>query len=146
MQKTLLSLAIIFSLVHSCAWSQTPKPAETLTFHVTGFENNTGQAIVYLYRQEDKVPTKPFTHATALIVNKVAEITFPGLSYGDYAAIVVHDLNANGKIDHKWGMPAEPLGYTNKWKFSLFSGMPTFEKLRFHFSASCRTIAITMHE
>ena len=30
--------------------------------------------------------------------------------YGDYAAILVHDKNKNGIIDHKWGIPAEPLG------------------------------------
>ena len=146
MKKILLILSFTIALCYPAAWSQNAKPAETLTFHVTGFEKATGQALVYLYRRADKVPTKPFMHLKAEIVNHVSDITVNNLPYGEYAAIVVHDLNSNGKIDHKWGMPAEPMGYTNKWKLSLFSGMPTFEKLKFFYSDKNSTIVVQMKE
>ena len=126
------------------AFSQTEKPSNTLTFHVTGFESNAGQAILFLYRPTDKVPKKPFLRVKAEIANMESVIPVKDLPYGDYAAIVVHDQNKNDIIDHKWGMPAEPLGYTNHWKLSLFSGMPTFEKLRFRFSQSENTVLIKM--
>ena len=78
-------------------------------------------------------------------MDKRAEVNID-LPFGDYAAIFVHDRNGNDKIDHRLGIPNEPLGYTNNWKLSLFSGMPTFEKLRFTFSASMNHFVIKMPE
>ena len=145
MKKRLICLSFMLTLLSTSIFSQ---PAvETLTFHVTGFGDNIGQALVYLYRAQDDVPKKPFMHLKAEIVNKESDLAVTNLPYGLYAAIVVHDLNANGKIDHRWmGMPAEPMGYSNNWRFSLFSGMPTFEKLKFLFSRQNSTITIRMKE
>ena len=146
MKKLILTIYLMIPLLSNTVFSQTAKPSETLTFHVTGFENNTGQALVFLFKEGDNVPTKPSVTLKAAIVNNTADLSAGNLPYGEYAAIVVHDLNGNGMIDHKWGFPAEPLGYTNNWKLSMFSGMPTFEKLKFNFSKSTCTITIKMNE
>ncbi|MEI7491622.1 MAG: DUF2141 domain-containing protein [Bacteroidota bacterium] len=146
MKKILLILSSVILIFSIDGFSQTEKHTGTLTFKVTGFEDNTGQAILLLYRIEDDVPKKPFMRMNAEIVNKEAVIQVKDFPYGDYAAIIVHDKNKNGIIDHKWGIPAEPLGYTNNWKLSLFSGMPNFEKLKFHYSESGNMILVRMNE
>lgn len=126
--------------------AQTDKPADTLTFQITGFEDNTGQVLVQLFRKEDKVPVKPFMAVVEKIMDHKAEVQITGLTYGEYAAIVVHDKNANGIIDHQWGFPDEPLGYPNNWGLSVFSGMPTFANLKFFFSQSNNILNINMKE
>lgn len=118
----------------------------TLSFEVTGFGDNSGQLLVELFRKDDKVPTKPFKLIKVKIADKKAQVTLEDFPYGDYAAIFVHDKNANGEIDHHWGIPSEPLGYTNHWKLSLFSGMPTFDKLKFTFNAAMNHFEIKMPE
>ena len=116
--------------------AQTEKTTGTLTFNVTGFLDNSGQVIVKLYRKNDEIPENSFRQVKAEIKNYASVVEIKDLPYGDYGAIIVHDKNGNGIIDHSWGIPAEPLGYTNNWQLSLFSGMPTFEKLKFTFCAS----------
>ena len=64
-----------------------------LTFRITGLADDSGQVLVQLFRKEDKVPSKPIRQITAKIENKIAVIVVEQLPYGDYGAIVVHDLN-----------------------------------------------------
>ena len=144
MKIHLLFISIIIMLTTNEMFSQTEKPALPLTFHISGFESDAGQVLLMLYRKQDNVPKSPNIKLKAEIVNREAIIEVRDLPYGDYAAIVAHDLNKNNMIDHKWGIPSEPLGYTNNWKLSLFSGMPTFEKLKFSFTKSNFAVRIRM--
>ena len=141
MNKKIINMNKIFVIILSAILflitdvnAQTVKSMGSLTFNITGFADNTGQVIVQLFRKVDEVPSSPFKKVKGVIKNNTAEVIFTNLSYGDYAAIIFHDQNSNGEIDHCWGVPCEPLGYTNDWELSLFSGMPTFEKLKFTFS------------
>jgi uncharacterized protein (DUF2141 family) len=111
----------------------------TLTIEVTHFENTRGVAVVQLFREHDDIPEKPFLKSTGVIVIQKSTITLSNIPYGEYAAIVFHDENANGILDHKFGFPNEPMGFSNEWSLSLFSGMPTFNKLKFVFSAGHST-------
>jgi uncharacterized protein (DUF2141 family) len=106
-----------------------------LTFELANFESNKGEAAVRLFRQQDDVPKKPFMQATSIIVDGKATVVFPNIPHGEYAAIVFQDENLNGLLDHKFGFPNEPMGFSNDWKLSLFSGMPNFQKLKFEFSS-----------
>ncbi len=141
-----MSLILMISLAGLNLHAQTDKPAGSLTFHITGFEKNLGQALILFYSKDDKVPKKPGRHLKAEIVNKEAVLTLENIPCGEYAAIIVHDINGNGVVDHKWGMPSEPMGYTNNWKLSLFSGMPSFDKLKFVHSKPLTIVTIQMHE
>ena len=104
-----------------------------LIIEAFNFETNTGVAVVHLFREQDDVPGKPFLKSTSTIENGKAKITFSNIPYGDYAAILFQDENTNGLLDHKLGFPNEPMGFSNEWKLSLFSGMPNFSKLKFSF-------------
>lgn len=139
MKKIFLSLLLIVNLFVVNSFSQTET---TLTVHVTGYENNIGQTLLKLFRKSDDVTKKPFMIVKVNIVNNKATFLVKNIAYGDYAVIVVHDQNSNGEIDHSWGMPSEPLGFSNNWKLGVFSGMPSFEKLKFPFSKINCNIAI----
>lgn len=146
MKRLNLILSFILLLLVSKGFSQAAKTTGTLTFYITGFADNSGQVLIELYRKYDKVPTKPFKQVKGNIVNKAAVVAIDNFAYGDYAAIIVHDQNGNGVIDHKFGMPNEPLGYTNNWHLSLFSGMPSFDKLKFAFAVGKDKFYIAMEE
>ena len=47
--------------------------------------------------------------AMAAIAKGKATIVFLNIPYGDYAAILFQDKNANGALDHKFGFPNEPM-------------------------------------
>lgn len=146
MKNINLILSSLLMLLTINVSSQTVQPIGTLTFHIAGFSDNSGQVIVQLFRKEDKVPKNPFKEVKAAISNQAAVVKVENFAFGEYAAIVVHDKNSNGIIDHRWGMPNEPLGYTNNWQLTLFSGMPSFEKLKFTFSPSADNYNINMKE
>jgi uncharacterized protein (DUF2141 family) len=144
MKKFLLGTSFIAALCANNLFSQTANAENTLTFHIIGFEDNAGQALLKLFRKEDKVPTIPFMLLKSKIINNQADFSIESLPYGEYAAIVVHDENANGEIDHSFGIPSEPLGFTNNWELTLFSGMPTFEKLKFVYSKTSNFFTINL--
>jgi uncharacterized protein (DUF2141 family) len=131
MNLYLLTLAggICLLLVGINSKAQTGK----LTIEATHFESNKGVAIVHLFREQDAIHRKPFLQATAGIIDGEAKIVFNTIPYGDYAAIIFQDENSNGILDLKFGFPNEPMGFSNEWKLSLFSGMPNFRKLKFRF-------------
>ena len=150
-KKSLLMLSIILlSIISVTGNSQTEKEilSATLTFHANSFNSDKGNAVIFLFRKTGNIPKSPFLIARSSVKNGKAEISFANLPFGDYAAILLHDENANGEIDHSWGIPSEPLGYTNNWTLSLFSGMPSFEKLKFNFSPvkTQQTISISFNK
>lgn len=144
--KKLIVISIILLFASFNASVKSQQKSGNLTFNISGFADNSGQALVQLFRKTDKVPTKPFKVVISKILNRNAHVVISNLEYGEYAAIIVHDQNANGHIDHSWGIPSEPLGYTNGWKLTIFSGMPTFEKLKFKFDESEKCYLIDLKE
>lgn len=139
----LLNFALIMSFNN--AYSQ-PVNQQKLILSVVNFENDTGQAIANLFLKGESLKEKPTHQLISKIVDGKAVFEFDNLPYGDYAVIIFHDENSNNDLDHNWlGMPSEPLGYSNGWSFSLFSGMPTFEKLKFHFSQNNNSISIEVN-
>jgi len=114
-----------------------------LVIDISGFTHDNGQAIASLFREGDDIPSKPYARIVAEIHEGKAIALFPSLQHGDYALIVFHDENGNNNLDHNFlGFPAEPMGYSNGFSFSLFSGMPNFKKLRFTFGEGAKPLEI----
>ena len=103
-----------------------------IVIRVSNFDSKKGNAIVNLFREQDDMPKKPFLKSTAEIKEGIALIVFEDVPEGNYAAIAFHDENENGTLDHRMGFPAEAMGFSNSWNLNLFSGMPTFTKLKFN--------------
>jgi uncharacterized protein (DUF2141 family) len=102
-----------------------------LSVDADGFTGNQGHALARLYLPGMVVTGDPSMTVSASIAGGRAHFEFPPMPSGSYAVVVVHDRNDNGRIDHVLGFPSEPLGFSHGFTLSLFSGMPTFEKLCF---------------
>jgi uncharacterized protein (DUF2141 family) len=135
MKKVIIEFC--FLIVSSVTLAQ---QAGSLKIEATNFSSDAGKATINLFRQEDDIPQKPHLQVSAKIKDGKALIVFEGLPYGDYAAILYHDKNDNGTLDHRLGFPNEPMAFSNNWKLTLFSGMPAFEKLKFTFKEGSNAI------
>ena len=118
-------------------------PAGDLVVHATGFKSTEGHAVAKLFVAGDNVRRKGRLEVAALIHDGAAQVRFPALAPGEYAVVVFHDANDNGTIDHSLlGFPIEALGFSNGFTLSVFSGLPTFEKLRFSHGEREQTLNI----
>jgi uncharacterized protein (DUF2141 family) len=116
-----------------------------LKVEASGFNNASGHAIAKLFLPGQNVRQRGHFEIKADIRGGKASLAFPALPPGDYALVVFHDANDNGTIDHNLiGVPNEALGFSNGFKLSLLSGLPTFDRLRFAHGAAdtAQTIAI----
>ena len=120
-------------------------PRSDLIVHAHGFAHERGQAIANLFLKGDDIFAKPAARITARIHQGRAEMIFRRLPHGNYAVTVFHDENGNNELDHNFlRLPAEPLGFSNGFSLSVFSGMPSFEKLRFAFETSTKPVEISV--
>lgn len=128
--------------------SQETPTEGSLTVIVEGFKNEDGVALAMLYQVTDEnaekkvVSVHPFKKQTEKIVERKSEIVFEELSFGKYAVLIVHDENANGKVDHLFG-PTEDLGFSNNYKRGFFSS-PTLQELAFSLQEETLTLTIQM--
>ena len=142
-QRLTAAWILTFCLLTTSVWADALQG--DLIIHASGFADDRGQAAANLFRAGDNVLHQPYIRVTAHIHDGKATLTFPNLAYGSYAVSVLHDINGNNKVDHNLaGMPAEPLGFSNGFKLSLFSGLPSYEKLRFEFSADSNSLEIVV--
>jgi uncharacterized protein (DUF2141 family) len=117
--------------------------AGALIVEASGFHDQAGHAVAKLFFPGEDVLKRGHQEIAAEIREGKATLAFPSLPAGDYAVVVFHDANDNGVIDHNiLGIPSEHLGFSNAFKLSLTSGLPSFDKLRFAHGTPSQTIAI----
>jgi len=118
-----------------------------LRIEVAGFTADGGQLGVNIFRSDDEMFEHPYKVVYANIQDRHAAVTLRDLPLGDYAIVAYHDQNSNGKLDHHvLGFPQEPIGYSSDYRFGLFSGMPTFDKLKFHYQQQVQQLAIHIED
>src|SRR3546814_11795627 len=66
-----------------------------------------------------------------------ATATVEGLSQGSYAVALLHEENANGKLDKSIGIPREGVGFSRNPSF--FFGPPSFDAARFETDGTTTT-------
>jgi len=116
-----------------------------LVVHAGGFLGDKGHAVADLFVEGEDVFGKPHVRVVADIRQGQATLTFPQMKYGSYAVRVFHDENGNNALDHNMlSFPAEPLGFSNGFKLGVFSGLPTFAKLRTDFAAGGKPLEIVV--
>lgn len=111
------SALILLAVVSAVAQQAAPAATYTLTVVVEGVNEQDGNVGMLVFNSpkgwaEDRsvalkditVPAHPGT----------VTIPVPGLSAGEYAVAVVHDVNKNHKLDRNWiGEPKEQWGLSN---------------------------------
>ncbi len=68
-------------------------------------------------------------------------IRFADLPSGEYAIALIHDENDDGKLDTRWGIPREGLGFSRNPR--LIFGPPSFAAARF--AVAGKAVAETIH-
>jgi len=142
-----MPLVLLGSLAGPCAGDFVAAAARrTLELNVSGFEHDQGHVVAKLFRRGDGAPKGPgYKKLVRNIHDRRASIAFPDVPYGTYAVFLFHDENGNGTVDHNMlGIPTEPLGFSNGFKVSLFSGVPDFDDLKFEFTLNSRPLAIVV--
>ena len=140
MNKKMYPLTIILAM-----WCSYMACHAQMKIVLTNFKTSQGNAVVNLFRENDDIPSKPFMTLSSAIVDDQAQVVIEHADQGDYAAIAYHDQNSNGTLDHKFGFPNEPMGFSNDWHLGLFSGMPTFQKLKFKHDRASTVIVIKIN-
>jgi uncharacterized protein (DUF2141 family) len=90
----------------------------------------TGTVEVSLFDSAESFLKEPFLQESgAAEEDGTFETEFVGLTEGEYAVVVVHDANDNGKLDNGFlGFNGESFGYSNNLK--PWFGRPGFEKVK----------------
>lgn len=88
-----------------------PEAGSSLTVHVSGLRNATGQLRVRLTRDQKDVEAR----AVAIDAKSLtAQVVFDHLPQGVYAVSLIHDENGNGQLDYgAFGAPSEGYGFSN---------------------------------
>jgi uncharacterized protein (DUF2141 family) len=134
------AIALIISPIMGSA----SEGAGPLVVHVSGFKSSKGHAILNLFSEGQDVLNlkQAYRRLRSPIENGKATFLFPAIPYGSYAISVFHDVNDNGELDHRMGFPAEPLAFSNGFHLTMFSGLPSFDKLKFKFTSEMNNLEI----
>lgn len=120
-------------------------PASQLSVDLTGLRSGKGKVHVcltsevsrFLKCQEDK-------NAVAMSVPaaEARHLALGSVKPGTYALLVVHDENANGKLDMMMGIPREGFGFSNNPKIHMRA--PRFDEVRFPVHPGAQTQSIRL--
>ena len=133
--KTLCLAAVLIAT--SGTFGQAQVPGENVVHvEISGLRNDKGQILCALFSSADAFPKKvdkAVARLTAKIAERKATCEFTGVAPGTYAVSVVHDENANGKLDTNFiGMPREGVGASNDAKGHM--GPPKFSAAAFQYA------------
>lgn len=124
---------------------ESPK-SYSLTVEIEGLKNSKGSALCAIYNQEGSIPDEKyknfFRRDKISITQNSAVIFFEDLPRGKYAVSVLHDENNNQKIDKKFILPKEGIGFSNYTNFGL-TNRPNFSKASFYLDKN-KTVTIKM--
>lgn len=104
-------------MLATAATSPVPLPAPpqaTLRVDVEGLRDRKGHLLFCLTRQTkdflscDKDPTA--IHGS--VAADTAAIKFENMAPGEWALLMIHDSNGNGKLDKRFGIPREGFGFS----------------------------------
>ena len=133
--KKLVLIALLFSAVVSFA-------QHSISVSVSGFLNSDGDVLVYLYKegQKLKLDEAKFKTLSSSIQKGKTTVVFQNIPKGQYAVLVLHDEDLNGKLKmYSFGPPKEGIGTSNNPK-----GYPKFEEASFEVKEDV-TLAIEMN-
>lgn len=75
----------------------------------------------------------PAAYKQSIPAAATARLLFADVTPGDYALVVLHDENSNGKADRMLGIPREGVGFSNNPV--IRTGPPKFAQALFHVGA-----------
>lgn len=120
----------------------------SISIDVEGIKEVKGEIGILVFNQAKGFPSdekKAILKKVVQVNSKRMNIELDPLPYGKYAISIVHDVNANEKLDKNiFGVPAEPFGFSNVDK--VYFGPPKFEEAQTMLSAQKQNIIIRLIE
>jgi len=128
--------------------TQRSKETYSLTITVKKLRNSKGVVQFAIYNKEGSIPDqkykKYYKKDIAIINNNTATITFYDLPKGRYAVNVLHDENKNGKIDKRFILPKEGIGFSNYASIGI-RNRPKFSKASFNVSSDMEKEVVVIY-
>lgn len=119
-------------------------PVASLDVEVTGLRSAKGLIQLCLTPDAEAFPDcgKGAGGIKRTVSAAAPRIRFEGLARGDYAVAVIHDANANAKLDTMLGIPKEGFGFSRNPAIRF--GPPRFVSARFAVAPGAATQQIRM--
>lgn len=120
-------------------------PTGEVSATVTGLRSTKGQVLACLTAEPESFPQcekDPNARAIHVPAARTVELDFGAVPAGRYAIAIIHDENANGKLDKSLMLPREGFGFSRDAPVSF--GPPRFEKAAFSVSGQDKHQAIRM--
>lgn len=118
--------------------------AADLNVEVTGIAEAKGNILIGVFSKTGGWLKNPVQSRKVTAEKGSIRLNIENLPEDDYAISVIHDINANGKLDaNAIGMPTEPYGFSNDAAGNF--GPPTFEQAKFTLVKSTHAISIRLN-
>ena len=138
MKKSLKALCFIAPLLAF----QLASAAE-LTVQIDDVKSSKGQLTVAVYHSADSFLKKPLTSVRTQASNEGKTLVVKDLPAGEYAIVVLHDVNQNGKMDKNFlGIPTEDYAFSNNAKGKM--GPPSFDAAKFQLPEAGVTVKVSL--
>lgn len=100
----------------------------SLTVSVNKLRNSNGNVLFALYNTEDAFPDEHYKKYYKILRGKIENgsslVIFENLPPGKYAVNMLHDENKDGKIQRRFILPLEGIGFSNFQSIGfIFRGM-----------------------
>jgi uncharacterized protein (DUF2141 family) len=104
----------------------------SLTINISGLRSVKGNVLVCVTANPKYFPNcskDPASHRARVSAKSASRIEFDGVAAGTYAAALMHDENANNKMDTAVFMPKEGFGFSRNP--AVVTGPPKFKAAAF---------------
>ena len=144
MKTTIITLIAFTLLLTLYSFTNQKKETYSLTIIIKDLRNSKGVIQFTLYNKDGSIPDKDFENYFKIskkeIINGSSMVTFKNLPSGKYAVNILHDENKNGKIDKRFILPVEGVGFSNFQSIGL-KNRPNFSKASFELKEN-KTISV----
>lgn len=138
MKNPLKTLCLIASLLAFNLAS-----AADLTVQIDDVKSSEGQLTIGVYNSADTFLKKPLTGVRTQATTEGKTVVIKDLPPGEYAIVVMHDVNQNGKMDKNFlGIPTEDYAFSNNAMGKM--GPPSFEAAKFVLPEAGFTIKVSL--
>ena len=122
---------VAFALLATSLTAAAPLETAELTIEISGLRNAKGEVQLCVTSRADFLDCEddPDALTAQMATSDIAPVTFEALPVGTYAVLVLHDENANGKLDTMLGIPKEGFGFSGNPKIRM--GPPKANLVRF---------------
>lgn len=134
------TLAVLIAMFLGTILNAQTEKSGSISATVPNVTSDKGEVLFAMYTEDTFMKKEPNFAAKSEIINGKATVTFENVPEGNYAIVVLHDANKNGKMDFgPGGMPEENYGTSNK---SMVYGPPTWGDSKFEFDGSSKEMEI----